>query len=174
MTIPMPLLTAAYGYGVDSTLTAFGGVNITSAIYGNVQVDLGVTKQILMQKGFLPAISITPVANLIYRNKEAKKFYPQLDLNAFWEFNNHRNYAYAGISNWFELAGTKAHDQDQEQHWLWSPQVGQTFTRKKWDLTIEAKVIAPHIYYQSNVVDYKSPFGNNGAFGVYIGYTRKF
>ena len=29
LVIPMPLLSAAYGYGVDSTLTAFGGVNIT-------------------------------------------------------------------------------------------------------------------------------------------------
>lgn len=174
LTIPMPLLTAAYGYGIDSTLTGFGAVNITSALYGNAQIELGVTKQILKQNGVAPGISVTPVANIIYRNKDAKKIYPQLDVTAFWDYNHNRNFFYAGLSNWFELAAKKAYDQDQPNHWLLTPLVGQTFTRKKWDITIEAKIIAPHLHYESNVVDYKSPFGKNGAFGIYFGYTRKF
>lgn len=174
MVIPMPLLSAAYGYGMDSTLTAFGGVNITSGVYGNVQLDLGVTKQVWQQAGALPAVSITPVANFIYRNKDAKKFYPQLDVNAFWQFNQQRNFLYVGVSNWFELSRKKAHDQQQANHWLVTPQIGQTFVRKKWDFTIEAKLLAPHLSYESNVVDYKSPLGKNGAFGIYFGYTRKF
>ncbi len=86
MVIPMPLITAAYGYGIDSTLTGFGAVNITSALYGNLQLELGVTKQLLKQNNKVPAISITPIANIIYRDKDTFKFYPQLDLSAFWEF----------------------------------------------------------------------------------------
>lgn len=173
-TIPMPLVSATYGYGFDSTLTGFGGLNLTSAFYGNVQLDLGVTKKLMSQRGAVPALSITPVANIIYRNKDAKKFYPQLDVNAYWEVNGKRNLIYAGFSNWFELAGEKAHDKEQGRHWLFSPQVGHTFMRREWDLTIEAKVLAPHIAYESNVVEYQSPFGKSGAFGIYIGYTRKF
>lgn len=174
LTIPMPLLSAAYGYGIDSTLTGFAGVNITSAAYGNAQLDLGITKQLLQQNGYRPAISITPVANLIYRNKDANKFYPQVDISAFWEYNNKRDLVYAGLSNWFELASSKSYNQDQTHHWLVTPLVGQTFIRKKWDFTIEAKVLASNLYHKSSVVDYKSPFGNNGAFGIYFGYTRKF
>ncbi len=34
LVVPMPLLTATYGYGIDSTLTGFGALNITSALYG--------------------------------------------------------------------------------------------------------------------------------------------
>lgn len=173
-TIPMPLVSAAYGYGFDSTLTGFGGVHITSALYGNVQLDLGVTKKLLSQKGAIPAVSVTPVANIIYRNKDAKKFYPQLDVNAYWEVNQKRNLIYAGLSNWFELAGQKAHDREQEHHWLFTPQVGHQFVRPRWDLTIEAKVVAPHISYESNVVEYQSPLGKKGAFGIFLGYTRKF
>ena len=173
-TIPMPLVSAVYGYGFDSTLTGFGGLNITSALYGNVQLDLGITKKILAQRGVIPAVSVTPVANIIYRNKDAKKFYPQLDINAYWEVNEARNLIYAGFSNWFELSGKKAHGQEQQHHWLFTPQVGHQFVRRKWDLTIEAKVIAPHISYVSNVVEYESPFGKNGAFGIFFGYTRKF
>lgn len=172
--IPMPLLSAVYGYGIDSTLTGFGGINITSAIYGNIQVELGATKKLLSQKGYFPALSVTPVANIIYRNKDAKKFYPQLDVHAYWELNNQRSLLYAGISNWFELAGKKAHDKEQQNHWLLTPQVGYTFVRQKWDFTLEAKVIAPHLDYESNAVEYVSPLGKNGAFGIYFGYTRKF
>lgn len=173
-TIPMPLVSAAYAYGFDSTLTGFGGVHITSALYGNVQLDLGVTKKVWNQEGAVPAVSITPVANIIYRNKDAKRIYPQLDVNAYWEVNRGRNLIYAGFSNWFELSGKKAHDQEQEHHWLFTPQVGHQFVRPKWDITIEAKVIAPHIAYESNVVEYQSPFGKRGAFGLHFGYTRKF
>jgi hypothetical protein len=36
--IPLPFLTATYGYGLDSTLTGFGSLNITSLFYGNVLV----------------------------------------------------------------------------------------------------------------------------------------
>lgn len=174
ITIPMPLLTAAYGYGIDSTLTGFGAINITSALYGNLQFELGATKRILMQRGSIPGVSVTPVANIIFRNKDAFKFYPQLDVNAFWDFNENRNFFYLGVSNWFELAGKKAHDEEQNHRWLFTPMLGHTFVRDKWDFTVETKIIAPHIKSDKAAVDYKTPFGKNGAFGIYLGYSRKF
>ncbi len=72
-TIPIPFLTANYGYGIDSTLTGFAAINITSALFGNFQTELGVTKQLLKQNRYIPSVSITPVANIIYRNKNASK-----------------------------------------------------------------------------------------------------
>lgn len=174
LTIPAPFLTAAYGYGLDSSLTGFAAVNLTSAIYGNVQVELGVTRNLFRQKGTMPGVSISPVANIIHRPKASAKLYPQVDLNAYWDFNRHRNFFYAGISNWFELSGKKAAGLKQQNHWLLSPQLGQTFVRKQWDFTIEAKIIAPGLKNNYSTVEYKTPFGSNGAFGVYFGYTRKF
>ena len=52
--------------------------------------------------------------------------------------------------------------------------LGHIFQRRKWDFTVEVKVIAPNLKNNYNTVDYKTPLGNNGAFGFYIGYTRKF
>ncbi len=101
--VPVPFLTLTYGRGIDSNLTAFGSVNITSAFYGNAQVEAGIVKRLVQQHRSWPGISITPVANFIYRNKDAKKFYPQLDLNAYWDYNKGRNFFYAGLSNWFEI-----------------------------------------------------------------------
>ena len=173
-TIPMPFISATYGYGIDSTLTGFGSINITSALYGNFQVELGVTKQLLKQHGAFPALSVIPVANIIYRNKDAAKFYPQLDLYAFWEYGPKRNLLYVGASNWFELAKTRSLEQEQPYHWIFTPVLGHSFTGKKWNVNIEAKVIAPTISNEKLVVEYQTPFNKNGALGVYIGYTRKF
>ncbi len=172
--IPMPFVTATYGYGIDSTLTGFGSLNITSLLYGNAQLELGVTKQLLQQKGAYPGVSINPVVNIIYRNKDAAKVYPQIDINAFWDYNHKRNFFYAGVSNWFEFANKRANDQKQEHHWLFSPMIGETFVRKKWNYNIELKVITPNIANNTSTVEYKTPLGTHGALGIYFGCTRKF
>jgi hypothetical protein len=172
--IPIPFLTANYGYGIDSTLTAFTSLNATSALFGNFQMELGVTKQLLKQNKFIPAVSITPVANIIYRNSDAHKFYPQIAVNAFWEYGKRKNFIYIGLDNWFELAQKSAFDVKQPNHWIFMPTAGHNFTGKKWSFNIEAKVIAPNLSNQKLVVDYQTPFRTHGAFGVYFGCTRKF
>ena len=173
-TVPIPFLTANYGYGIDSTLTGFASFNITSALYGNFQMELGATKQILKQNKYIPAVGITPVANFIYKNTEAHKLYPQLALNAFWEYGKHKNFVYIGVDNWFELAKKREYDIKQQNHWIFMPMIGHSFARKKWNLNIEAKVIAPNLSNEKLVVDYVTPFKTHGAFGIYLGYTRKF
>ncbi len=172
--IPMPFVTGTYGYGLDSTLTGFGSVNLTSLFHGNIQIELGVTKQLMQQNGIFPGLSINPVANIIYRNKNASKIYPQLDINAFWDYNRNRNFIYLGVSNWFELSGKRAFDLKQEKQWLFSPMIGQTFVRKKWNFNVELKIITPNIENNNSTVEYKTPFGTKGALGIYFGYTRKF
>lgn len=173
-TIPIPFITATYGYGIDSTFTGFGSINITSALYGNFQCELGATKQIIKQKKFFPAISVTPQLNMIYRNSDAKKIYPQMDINAFWEYGKKKHFFYAGISNWFELSSKKAFGIKQQNHWIFSPTVGNSFNTKKWSFVIETKIIAPHLSNENIVVDYKTPLKDKGAMGIYFGCTRKF
>lgn len=172
--IPAPFVTLTYGYGIDSSLTAFGSVNITSALYGNAQAEAGIVKRLMQQKGNRPGISISPVANVIYRNKNAGKFYPQLDVNAYWNYNKSKNLFYAGISNWFELASKKAYDIKQDHHWLLSPMIGECFVRSKWSINVEVKIVAVNVLSQKTVAEYKTPTGHNGAAGIYIGYTRNF
>ena len=174
LTIPVPFLTATYGYGIDSTLTGFASLNITSALYGNFQTELGITKQQFKQKNYFPAVSITPVANIIYRNQDAYKLYPQFAINAFWEYGKRKNYFYIGLDNWFELSQKRAFDVMQPNHWIPMPSLGHNFTNKKWNFILEAKVIAPDLSNQKIVVDYVTPLNNHGAFGIYMGCTRKF
>jgi len=173
-TIPVPFLAANYGYGIDSSLTGFASFNVTSALFGNFQLELGATKQVLKQNNYYPALSITPIANIIFRNTDAYKLYPQLSVNAFWEYGKRKNFFYIGLDNWFELAKKRAHDVKQQNHWIFMPSMGHSFTGKKWNFNIEAKIIAPNLSNEKLVVDYQTPLKNKGALGIYLGYTRKF
>ena len=173
-TIPMPFLTAAYGYGIDKTTTGFGAVNITSALFGNVQFELGLTKQLLKKQRLQPAISISPEANIIYRNREARKVYPQLALNFFWEYGKHKDLVYISMDNWFELSRLKANDEKQQHHVFFMPAVGHSFQRKKHCLSTEMKIIAPNLSNEGLVIDYKTPLGTHGGFAIFVGYTLKF
>lgn len=173
-TVPIPFITACYAYGIDSTFTGFASVNITSALFGNAQIDLGATKQVFKQKKFSPAVSFTPVLNLIYRNKDACKFYPQAALNAYWEYGKQKNIFYVGVDNWFELASEREYNIKQPNHWIFMPMIGHSFINKKWNFNLEAKIIAPNLSNEKLVVDYSTPFKTNGAMGIYFGCTRKF
>lgn len=173
-TIPIPFINANYGYGVDSALTVFSGINITSALFGNLQAEFGLTKQLLQQKMYLPAISITPVANIIYRNMNAVKFYPQLAANLFWEYGKRKSFIYLGCDNWFELSNKRAFGMEQQNRWIFMPTLGHTLVGSRWNLTAEVKVIAPNLSNEKLVVDYQTPLHDKGAMGVYIGYTYKF
>ena len=102
------------------------------------------------------------------------KLYPQLAVNAFWEYGKKKNLVYLGLDNWFELSGKKAYEKKQEHHWFLMPSLGHSFCGKKGSFTTEIRVIAPNLSNEKLVVDYVTPFGTHGAFGCYIGYTRKF
>jgi hypothetical protein len=173
-TIPIPFLTANYGYGIDSTLTAYASCNITSALYGNLQLELGATKQLMKQKKYFPSIVTTLQLNPIFRSKKAFNVYPQIDLILSWEYGKRKNYFYLGESNWFELSQERTLNQSQKNHVIITPLVGHSFNAKKWNFNIEAKIIAPNLSNEKIIVDYQTPLKNKGAFGVYLGYTRKF
>lgn len=172
---PIPFTSVQAGYGIDSTLTAFGGVGITSAMYGVLQTDLGVTKSVLQPDGARPGISITPVANFnVDFNGEANfTFYPQLDINAWWEYREKRpDFAYVGISNWFELQGKRAHDEPQPTRWVPAFQVGHCWSLEHVDWRVQSNFIAPFNNNQNLVASYATPT-KKGAFGLYVTYTRR-
>ncbi|MCB9234376.1 MAG: hypothetical protein H6581_22170 [Bacteroidia bacterium] len=175
LTIPIPFTTVGYGYGLKENLTLQGHLHTTSLLFGVVQMDAGATYGALKPSGWKPGLSVTPAFNFAASTWDGKaKIWPILDLNAYWEYGKEKNhYAYLGLSNWFELAGTKAHGEKVSQHWLPNIQAGNVFSRSKWDYILEIKYLAPGVQSQNLVVEYKS-FGQTGAVGINIGFVRKF
>jgi len=172
--IPMPLTSFAFGYGFDSATTGFAALHTTALLFDDLQLELGGVHKLLDQDGLRPAISITPVANLALAMRDGSfKFWPELDANAYWHYCGSGNVVYAGISNWFELAGTRADGEPQTRHWIANLQLGHIFNSEHWQYITELKYLAVGVPNAPGVVDYHG-IGSNGGFGVYFAITRKF
>ncbi|HBF89097.1 MAG TPA: hypothetical protein DDX39_10685 [Bacteroidales bacterium] len=173
-TIPIPFTSLCGAYGVKENLTVFGSLHVTSLAYGVFQTDLGIVREMIAQKGFIPGISIAPTANLMFDKWESTfSFYPAIDYNFYWNYKQSQNYFYVGGTNWFELRSTRAHEETQQQHWIPAFQIGHTFKRPKMSYTIEAKYINPFVSNNNIIVDYRS-FGDKGTIGIYIGISKRF
>lgn len=173
--IPLPMTTLEVGYGIDSNLTVHGGWHTTSAFFGNAQIDAGVTYKFLDQKKYIPNVSASPSFNFIYNfDDKSARFWPILDINAYWNYGNRKNYFYVGFNNYFDLSKTMANDQDQMHHWIFSPQIGHIIKGKKspWQLSVELKFLAPYMDNTKAFVPFKSVLGKWGATGFYIGFRR--
>ena len=172
LTIPIPLTAIEVGYGLDTNLTIHGGIHTTAMLFGNLQMDAGVTYKVLDQKKYIPNISVNPGFNFIYDLENGvSKFWPTLDLNAYWNYGKRSSYLYFGFNNMFELSKKMALGQDQKQRWLFSPQIGHVLKTKKekWQFTTELKFLALNQDNSYAFLPYASITGNYGATGFFLG-----
>jgi hypothetical protein len=173
-TIPIPLSAVSYAQGVSDKVTLFGGLHTTALIYGVIQTDIGACVNVYHPDSSQFGLSINPVVNIAYDKWEGNfKLWPEVDINAYWEFNPKKSFTYIGISNWFELSSKRAHEETQENRWLINPHIGYTYVRKKWNYNFETKWLVPNVDTKPNVVDYKGVNGKGGI-GIYFTFTRKF
>ncbi len=175
--IPVPITAIEVGYGLDSTKTIHGGLHTTSILFGNLQIDAGMTYQFLHQKKYIPNLSGALGFNTIYDfDDKSGKFWPTLDLNAFWNYGKRRNYFYVGVNNYFDFTQTLESGQSQKNNILFSPQIGHIVKGKNrsWELTTELKFLAPYRRNDYAFVPYKSITGKFGAAGFYLGFRKIF
>jgi hypothetical protein len=172
--LPIPLTSIYTAYGFSETTTAFFSLHTTAMSFGVFQTDLGFTRQLLAPSKFMPGISVSPIANMMFDKWEHKfSLYPQLDINAYWNYGSKKNMVYTSLNNWFELRSKRAHAEPQLTHWLPSVGIGHQWNNKKYNIQCELKYVAPTEKNTEIVVDYISP-GSFGALGFYFGISRKF
>jgi hypothetical protein len=171
---PLPLTSVHLAHGMSTSTTAFGSIHTTALLFGVIQTDLGITHELCRQNGFIPGISVSPIANLMLDTwKTDFSFYPQADVNFYWNYGAYNRLAYVSLNNWFELRTKKAHGETQQTHWLPSVGIGHQWNRMKYNWQVEVKYLAPTESNRNIVVDYISP-SSNGALGIYIGVSRNF
>jgi hypothetical protein len=173
--IPIPFTTISGAYGVNDKLSAFGSIHTTALAFGVLQTDAGILYGISKPDKFIPGISVSAAANATIDTWEGyAKLLPQIDANAYWTYGKKkRSFFYTGISNWWEPAQFRAHQEIQAHNYFINFQVGHTFAGRKWDFNTEIKYLAPHIERGDIIVEYIG-FGTKGATGVYLGITRRF
>lgn len=172
--LPIPLTSVNVAYGLTAHTTSFVSLHTTALMYGVLQTDVGFTRQLIAPKRFVPGISVSPIANVLFDKWEHQfSLYPQLDINAYWNYGSKNNLVYASLNNWFELRTTRVHNEPQPTHWLPSIGIGHQWNNTKYNIQCEVKYVAPTESNQNIVVDYVSP-ASKGAIGLYIGINRKF
>ena len=173
-TIPMPLTSIAAGYGYTDRLTLFGGLHTTALAFDDLQLDLGALEELLPQDHLIPAISVSPVANLLLAMRDGSfRIWPEADVNFYWHYGASGNLIYLTSSNWFDFTSTRSDNEPQTRHWFPGIAIGHRFEGKHWQYTTELKYLEPGIANTPNAVGYHG-IGGDGAFGIYLGLTRKF
>ena len=172
--IPVPFTSVGAAYGLRENVTVYSNFHVTSALFGTIQWDMGGLYAPLKPDKWKPGLSFSFTGNFAVDKWEGNfKFWPQLDINAYWEYSKKRgSFVYTGLSNWFETALQSAHGEKQRLHWIPALQVGHTFQWTKWDFNTEFKYAGLNVR-SDVVVDYKS-FGKYGAPAIYLGVTRRF
>lgn len=172
--LPVPNTTVGVGYGIMPQLTGYACFYPTSAAFGVLQGDVGAVYGITEPRRWRPGVSLSPTLNLAGDVWEGRfKAWPQLDANAYWTYGHHLHILYAGLSSWYELAGRRAHGQEQPQFILPGFQVGHVLRGKRLDLTVELKANNVTKSNRDLTVSWWG-LGSRGAVGIYLGLTRRF
>lgn len=173
-TLPIPLSSISVGHGFSSTCTGYAGIHTTALLYKTVHLDVGFTKQLSEAKGWRPGFSVSPMLNFMMSTRDKEyRIFPQLDVNAFWNYGKKNHYCYMGIANFIETKAVRAYGQAQSANVIPNFHVGNTFNRPKMNYTLEAKYLAPFLSNTDKVVNYRS-IGERGAIGVYFSVAKKF
>ncbi|MBS4013562.1 MAG: hypothetical protein KGZ97_07350 [Bacteroidetes bacterium] len=175
LVIPIPFTSLHYAQGVTDDVTAFGGLHTTSLIAGVIQIDAGAVVNVLSEEKYYFGLSTTPSIHFMTDIWEYNsKLFPTIDINAYRTYNARGSFFYFGMTNWFDLAKYQAHGEPNAHKWLFAPHFGHTAIRKKWNINIELKYLAPNVSNQKLVVDYIKPFGDKGTLGLYLGFNYRF
>jgi hypothetical protein len=173
-TIPMPLTSIAAGYGYTDKLTFFGGLQTTSLLFDDLQLDLGGLQELLPQSELRPAISVAPIANLLLAFRDGSfRIWPEADINFYWHYGTNGNLIYLTSSNWFDFTSHRADNEPQTGHWFSNIAIGHRFEGEHWQYITELKYLEAGLPNTPNAVGYHGVDGH-GAFGIYLGLTRKF
>jgi len=173
-TIPLPLSSIDFAYGLTDVYTGFASLHTTALLFGVVQIEGGVLRNLWVNEKANMGLSIAPSFYFMMDVWEYKpKFYPLLDVNFYTKYGKRNNLVYVSASSIFELSSQKAFNENIDRRIIPYLSLGHKWCFNKWDYRLEAKYIN---FFEPNhnlIVKYKS-FGNKGALSINLGIVKKF
>ena len=86
----IPLMGIYAAKGISNTTTAYGAAQLSSALFGTIQLDGGVVKGLRPSSGILPGFSYSYGGNLFVSSRDyATRIYPETGFNVFWQQGAH-------------------------------------------------------------------------------------
>ncbi|MGC6428939.1 MAG: hypothetical protein ACON4Y_01340 [Flavobacteriales bacterium] len=167
-TIPVPLSSINYGYGLKENLSVFSSLHLTSLVFNNFHSEIGVLKKIYFQNKFIPSVSSSFSLNFITElSLGNSKIWPQIESNAFWKIGKNRLHLGGLIMIDSEIVNT-------DVAYLINPHIGYTKSFNKINVGVEVKFLAPLNDNTKVFLPYNSLTGDYGATGVYLNFTKRF
>jgi hypothetical protein len=166
--MPLPYSVFRYRSGLNDNTDAHVGFHPTMALFGNIGLDIGLTKHFARNCGLRPGISAGMSLYGFYDLSEARnaRLYPELSVILTYDVSRRVPVIYLGVENMIQFT---------EPYLVPACLLGGEFVlSKRLALSLEARWYAPNESGDDRVVDYSiTPFGQ-GAFGFVFGFAYTF
>jgi len=166
--MPLPYSVLRYRFGLNDNTYAHVGIHPTMGLFGNLGLDVGLTKHFVRSLGLRPGISagISLYSFYDFMKVNNARFYPELSLILTYDISKRVSVVYLGVENMFQFT---------EPYVIPACLMGGEFTlSNRLTLDLEAKWYAPTESSDDRVVDYVVTPLEQGALGFVLGLTYAF
>ena len=167
----IPLMGIYAAKGISNSTTAYGAAQLSSALFGTIQLDGGVVKGMRPSRGILPGLSYSYGGNLFVSSRDyATRIYPETGFNVFWQQGAHILNVSANTwvdPTWFLTEYNRGQ--------ILAPSLGAGYRlRYKWiEFQTEYKIVNPTREIMIPQAYVPSTFGLGGR-GLYWGIAINF
>ena len=167
----IPLMGIYAAKGISNSTTAYGAAQLSSALFGTIQLAGGVVKGMRPSRGILPGLSYSYGGNLFVSSRDyATRIYPETGINVFWQQGAHILNVSANTwvdPTWFLTEYNRGQ--------ILAPSLGAGYRlRYKWiEFQTEYKIVNPTREIMIPQAYVPSTFGLGGR-GLYWGIALNF
>lgn len=167
----LPLMGIYAAKGISNATTAYGAAQLSSALFGTIQLDGGVVKGLRPSSGILPGLSYSYGGNLFVSSRDyATRIYPETGFNVFWQQGSHiLNFS---ANTWVDPTWFLT---EYNRGQILAPSLGAGYRlRYKWiEFQTELKIVNPTREIMIPQAYVPSTFGLGGR-GLYWGIALNF
>ena len=166
--MPIPYSVLRFRFGLDDDTDAHVGLHPTLALFGDVGLDIGVTKHFARNEGLRPGFSASMSLYGFYDFSELSnvRVYPELSFILCYDVSKRIPVVYLGVENMIQFT---------EPYVVPACLLGGEFAlSRRLVISLETRWYAPLESGDDRVVDYSiTPFGQ-GAVGFVLGFAYTF
>ena len=164
--MPIPYSVLRYRRGLNETTDFHFGVHPTMMVLGNIALEAGVTKLVVHQQGWRPALALEgSVYGFMHTfDLPTTRAYPEIGFAASYSLSGRGHLVYFGMQNIIQY---------DEPYWIFAPLLGVELPIGRFNINLEAKWYAPTERSDNRVVDYTLIPTDQGAIGFVWGLSYR-
>ena len=164
--MPIPYSVLRYRRGLNESTDFHLGLHPTMMVLGNVALEVGITKLLINQNGWRPALAVEgSVYGFMHAfDLSTTRAYPEIGLVASYSLSGRGHLVYFGMQNIIQY---------DEPYWIFAPLLGVELPFGRFNVNLEAKWYAPTERSDNRVVDYTLIPADKGAIGFVWGLSYR-